>query len=388
MYVTGILLIAVLAAFVSCKDDVSLNGGLSTLNLTLIADMRTKALVTDGMYNTGMTVASYQYKATCISKPGAQGTQSSWATLDVNGNTTPDNLTGGQTASATLQRLARGTWEIDVRALNSTGGVILQGKASCLLKTAGQDLSITLNTNIQAYADEDPMEVTVSVGVTVLTIPEGSISVKFVPLKNVGILMADGSTGTPVSMQSYENRMTEFDGSGIKYSSILQDYTAYCGSVDLLPGLYAMQILYKDGTDNIAGQMIAFRVNEKAPFAINGTLEDGEYLNLNLTPIYETSRTITLNWAANGTPAVNESDQIVAQVVASAVEGELGECTYFWSINGIFDDNAETAANIAQGKYISTGTYNPGSYSVSCFVSATINGVDSVGYLNYNLTVE
>ncbi len=389
MYVTGLLLVAVLVTFVSCKADVSLNGGLSDLNLNLITDTSTKSLETNDVYITGMTVSSYQYKATCISNPDAKGTQSSWTTLDVSGNTAPGNLIGGHSASAILQRLARGFWKIEVRALNSTGGVILQGEGTIVLRTTNQDLQITLNTNISDYAEEVPSNVTVSIGVTVTTITDGSVSVKYVPLRDVSTLAADGSAGTTVSLESQEDSDTDFEGTGIKFITGHEGNTAYRGSVDLAPGLYVMQVLYKDGTKAIGGQIVAFRVNEKAPFAINGNLTDGEFLNLNLTPINETSRTITLNWASDGTPAiVNDNRTITAQINASAEEGDLGVCTYTWFINGIPERNAETIENIEQGKFISTSSYNPGSYSVSCIVSATINGSPSVGYLNYVLTVE
>lgn len=389
MYVTGLLLVAVLVTFVSCKADVSLNGGLTDLNLNLITDTRTKSLGTNDVYTTGMTVSSYQYKATCISNPGAKGTQSSWTTLAASGNTAPGNLIGEHSASATLERLARGSWKIEVRALNSTGGVILQGEDTCLLKTTNQTLSITLNTTVSDYADEVPANVTVSIGVTVPTIPGGSVSVRYVPLRDVSTLAADGSAGTTVSLDSQADCETDFEGSGIKFITGNEGNTAYRGSVDLYPGLYVLQVLYKEADTVIAGQIIAFRVNEKAPFAINGALESGEFLDLILTPIYETSRTITLNWAPGGTPAIlTDNRNIVAQVDASAEEGTLGVCTYIWFINGVPETNAETTENIEQGKFISTSSYNPGSYSVSCIVSATINGSPSVGYLNYDLTIE
>ena len=395
VYIAGILLAVMAVLVVSCKNDVTLDGGLSDLNLRLENSGSSKALGTDSTYVTGMTVASYEYRAVCNTTAGARGAVDTWTTLTVSGTTEDTDELGGNLGSATLSKLARGNWTIHVRALNSEGGVILEGSATCDLRSNGQDLPVSLSNNISHYSTTTngtaaaAANITVSVGVTVPTLSNGSISVKYVTLANIGTLSATGSAGTAIEMTAAADHQTAISGTGISHDTELAGHTAYYGTVSLQPGLYAIQVLYKDNEQVISGQTIAFRVVEKAPFAINGTLTAGEFLNLDLANINEDSRTITLAWCAepDGTPAAN-AGVISADVDASSVQGTLGDCTYTWFIDGVKETNSLAEESSILGKLASTRTFGSGKHVVTCVVSATIGGYDSVGYLSAEVDID
>ena len=372
-FIATVLLVALAALFVSCNSNVEPAAAQYDLKLSIFEES-SRALGTDATYVAGLTVASYEYRATCTTTAGAHGTQSSWTTLTVSAG------------EATLENLDRGSWTIDVRAKNANGGVILQGQSTVVLTSDGQDMAITLKNSITDYSVASPAAVAVSVGVTTPTLASGTISVKYVALSDVATLAADGSVGTAVSMSSTADYETEISGAAIIHSTAAAGKTAYYGSANLAPGLYAMQILYKDGTTVVAGQTIAFRVEELNPFAINGTLTAGEFLDLDITPITLDAREITVAWNADpdGTPAKDGSNKIVAKVVATSGEGALGTCTYTWFIDGVLETNAGDSSN---GALLSTRTFSPGTHQITCIVSATIDGIASVGFINYELAI-
>lgn len=298
-FIATVLLVALAALFVSCNSNVE-PAAAAQYDLKLsIFEESSRALGTDATYVAGLTVASYEYRATCTTTAGAHGSQSAWTTLSVS------------EGSATLENLDRGSWTIDVRAKNANGGVILQGTSNVVLTSDGQDMAITLMNSITDYSVASPAAVAVSVGVTTPTLASGTISVKYVALSDVATLAADGSVGTAVSMSSTADYETEISGSDIIHSTAAAGKTAFYGSANLAPGLYAMQILYKDGATVVAGQTIAFRVEELNPFAINGTLTAGEFLDLDITPITLDAREITVAWNADpdGTPAKDARDR-------------------------------------------------------------------------------
>ena len=373
-FIATVLLVALAALFVSCNSNVE-PAAAAQYDLKLsIFEESSRALGTDAVYVAGLTVNSYEYKATCTTTAGAHGTQSDWTTLTVS------------EGSATLQNLDRGSWTIDVRAKNANGGVILQGQSTAVLTTDGQDMAITLKNSITNYSVASVANVAVSVGVTTPTLAGGSISVKYVALSDVATLAADGSAGTAVTMSSAADKETGVSGATITYNTAASGKTAFYGSANLAPGLYAMQILYKDGSTVVAGQIIAFRVEELNPFAINGTLTAGEFLDLDITPITLDAREITVAWNADpdGTPAKDSSNKIVAKVAASSAQGTLGTCTYTWFIDGVLETNAGDSSN---GALLSTRTFSPGTHQVTCVVSATIDSIASVGFINYELAI-
>ena len=386
VFIATVLLVALAVFCVSCNSNVE-PAAAEQYSLKLsIFEESARALATDATYTAGLTVASYEYKAACTTTPGAHGTQSTWASLTV---TPPaegtQNTSGG---SARLDNLDRGSWTIDVRAKNANGGVILQGQATVVLTADGQDMAITLKNTITDYSIAVPATVAVSVGVTTPTLASGAISVKYVALSAVGTLAADGSVGTAVEMDHADNYETTIDGAGIAHSTAAGGKTAYYGSANLNPGLYAMQILYKDGATVVAGQIIAFRVEELNPFAINGTLTAGEFLDLDITPITLDERVIAVSWATpSGTPAADGNSKINAQVNASSAVGALGTCTYTWFVDGKLEANAKEPEDVALGRFTSTNAFQPGTHQVTCVVSATIDGIDSVGFINYELAI-
>ena len=236
MYIAGILLVAMTVLFVSCKNDVTLDGGLSDLNIKLISDGSSKALGTDSTYVTGMTVASYEYRAVCNTTSGARGAVGTWTILSVDGTSATTDEFGGALGSATLQKMARGNWTIHVRALNSNGGVILEGSATCDLRSNGQDLPVVLSNNITHYSTTidgttaNAANITVSVGVTVPTLSQGAISVRYVTLANIGTLSSTGSVGTEISMTASADHQTAISGATIPSLQVIPHITEQSAS--------------------------------------------------------------------------------------------------------------------------------------------------------------
>lgn len=379
--------------FVSCNSEVKgTNDNTELVDVKLAIVNTVKAINVDETYTDGMAVASYEYKATCSSTPGAHGTQATWAPLTVTNN------------SATLEEFSRGTWTIDVRAKNSNNGVFAQGSTGSFNLTpenAGT-LTVTLKGNVTAFNAGDSAEsVTVSVGVTVPTLANGSISVRYTTLADVGDLTAAGTGGTSISMSDAAGYSTAISGSSITHSTVSAGNTAYYGSVSLQPGLYAMQVLYKDNGTVVSGQTTAFRVVELAPFAINGTLTAGEYIDLELSTITLNDSVISVAWATDiddvtpgnqsGQPSEDEGI-VTAGVTATSEHGSLASCTYSWFINGKPVDNyhedAEDGLFLSYDSTEEEGvTLNPGVHTVTCVVSGTIDSVASAGIISYDLTV-
>lgn len=349
-------------AIVSCDASGAL--GTSELRLNIIQEGESRSLTTDSVYTAGLTPASYEYKAICTSTSGAHGEVSSWTTLSVS------------ESSATISKIDRGSWTIHVRAKNSSGGVILQGQASIDLTQSNHTLVITLKNSITDYSVASPSNVTVSIGVTVPSLSDGQVVVRYTTLANVGNLNATGTGGNSVSMTKKANYSTSISGSSIVATTASSGNTAYYGSVNLAPGLYVLQVLYKDSSEVAAGQTMAIHVEEKAPFAINGTLTSGEYIDLELSPISISSNDIELSFST-------EPDCVSGGHIGAAVSytGTVTSPVYKWYVNGILDAG-QTGAT-----YTSTNTYASGEYAVSCIVSGTVSGQSAMGYITEDIEV-
>lgn len=353
----GILMIAMLLiAFVSCSNEVGTTNTTSDkavdLKLAIKIDGEDKALDYSSHYAAGFAIASYEYKATCTTTANAQGTQASWATLTVS------------EGSATLSKLARGTWTIDVRAKNSTGGVISQAQvAGVVLQTNGQTQTINLkNTNGTTSA-------TVSIGVTAPTLAQGTLEVKYQTLANIATI----GSGTSVTMTPAAGKVSELSGSGIIATTASAGNTAYTGSVSLAPGLYVMQVLYKDNGTTVAGQMMAFRVADNTPFAINGTLTAGEFLDLELSSITTDERIIAVT--------VTNAATVTAGTLACTVSATGADSlNYTWCLDGSVVAG-QTSASYSNA-FSSTGTH-----VLSCIVTGTKNGETVIGYAQSTFTV-
>ena len=367
----GILFIALaLVALVSCNSEAAhtdLNDdGTVDLKMAVYVEGQSKALDYSSHYAAGFLIAGYEYTATCTTTPGAQGTQASWASLTV------------VQESATLQKMARGSWTIAVRAKNSTGGVISQGSINVVLTSNGQDAAINLS-NVNGATSA-----TVSVGVTVPILAAGSVEVKYIGLADMADL---ASQGTSVTMTPHSGYETTVSDTGVVATTEAEGQNGYTGSASIAPGLYVMQVLYKDGVTAVAGQMLAFRVADNTPFAINGTLTAGEFLDLDLTPITVDDRTITVNVASAA--AIDADDQndiedgtLTCTVSASSTTGTLAGQTYSWYLDGILVENQISASFSKTGYGSMTGTH-----VLTCIVSGTIGGQNAVGYASSSFTV-
>lgn len=368
-----LVILFVLAVFlVSCNPEagnVSGNENLADLKLTIINV--SKAINTDSTYTAGMTVSSYEYKAICSSTPGAQGTQSTWAALTVVGNT------------ASLEGFSRGTWTIDVRAKNANGGVFAQGSTGSFNLTPANagSLSVVLDSNVTAFnAGNSAANVTVSVGVTVPTLAAGSISVRYTALADVSDFTASGSGGNSVSMSSAAGYSTAISGSVITHDTTSEGYTAYYGTMSLSPGLYALQVLYKDDGNVISGQTMAFRVVELAPFAINGILTSGEMIDLTFSSIAVNDGFITIEW--NTEPAGDTENPLMASVTASATTGVLAVTSYKWYLDGVYVTGQTTASFTTTNAVTAKGIH-----TLTCIVSGTIGGIESTGFITGEVAI-
>lgn len=356
-----LLIIIIVLLTISCSQSVEGNGELSLFILRL--DENTKTLATDIVYDTGMDIASYEYKAVCTSNPGAYGTQNSWTPLSVSDN------------SCTISDMAKGNWTVSVRAKNGNGGVILQGSVSFFLNTSSRRQSITITSNVTDYSVPIPATVTVSVGVTVPSIETESIVMRYTALADIANLNSSGTGGSPITVYSAEDHRTTISGSSISHSTPDYGYTAYYGSASLLPGLYVFQVLYKHESTILSGQMIAVHVQELSPFAINGTLTAGEYISFTITPSVTLNHNIQ-NLFFSQIPYVSPEGRISASV--STVE-TITNPVYEWYVNGI-PDPGQTGPH-----YTSSGVYNSGKYAITCIVSGTVNGRDAMGYVTEDI---
>lgn len=355
--IIGILMIAMaLIAFVSCNNEVGTSNAVVDnspvdLKLAISTDGQDKALAYSEHYTTGFAVSSYEYTATCTSTPGARGTQATWASLTVS------------EGSATLAKMDRGTWTISVRAKNSTGGVISQASVNVTLTSNGQVQAINLKNTDGATS------ATVSIGVTVPNLATPSVVVKYIALANMANLATQGTSVTMTAHAGYE---TTLDGAGVVATTAAAGQNGFTGSATIAPGLYIMQIQFKDGDTAVAGQMMAFRVVDNTPFAINGALTAGEFLNLQLTPITVDDRIINVTVSS---AAAITSDTLACTVSASSTTGALASQAYYWYLDGTLVDG-QSAATFSKTGYGSL----TGAHVLTCIVTGTINGIAAVGY--------
>ena len=369
------VLLLVVALFASCSAEVKNNSTAAEskeyIDLSIeISGEVSKAIDTLSTgYDAGLTIDSYQYKATCSTTPGAQGTQSTWATLE--------NAPG----SASISQMARGTWTIEVRALNSTGGVILYGSNTINLSTTNDTIAIVLTNAISGQtASATPADVTVSFGVTVPAVTGAQATLKYIPMTSI----AGGfSTGTAVSLTAHANKVSEISGNTIVATTDSEHgETAYTGTVNLQPGFYAMQFLYVDTNDSnnvMSGQTFAFRVAENAPFAINGTLTAGELIDLSLSPISVNDRYISVSFS---TDAACNGTNLTAAVTAGVQSGggTLASTNYYWYVDG------ESVTNTGSNPAFTCAYTKTGTHILSCIVTGTIDGVPALGYASSEFT--
>ncbi len=359
-YLFLLIIITALSAL-SCSQSIEGTGDLSLF--VLRADENTKALTTDNVYTVAMDVASYEYKAVCTSNPGAHGTQNSWAPISVSGN------------SSTISGMSRGYWTVSMRAKNSNGGVILQGEVSLLLGSSSKRHSITLTNRVTDYSIPIPTAVTVSVGVTVPSIENTNVVMRYTPLSEIGNMNNSGTGGNPVSVSSVENHRTTISGSSISLITPSPGHTAAYGAVSLTPGLYVFQILFKQGSTVLSGQTISIYVGELSPFAINGTLTSGEFISFTATPSVILTHN-NLNPFFSQMPEMSADGHITASV---SVPETLTDPVYEWYVNGILD-SGQTGEH-----YTSTNTYHFGIHAVSCVVSGVLNGRRAMGFIGEDI---
>ena len=355
-----IMIVIALTALVSCNNEIKQNvnsDGTVDLKMAILVEEETKALNYSSHYAAGFDISSYEYRATCTSTAGARGTQASWTTLSVS------------EGSATLSKMDRGSWTIEVRAKNSNGGVISQGSIDVVLTSNGQDAAINLK-NVDGATSA-----TVSIGVTVPILASGSVEVKYTTLSDIANL----GSGTAVTMTGHPGYSTALSGTGVVATTSASGQNGYTGSVSLAPGLYVMQVLYKDGATAVAGQTMAFRVADNTPFAINGTLTAGEFLDLDLTPITVDDRIISVAVSSDATVT---SGTLACTVTASTTAGSLTSPTYNWYLDGalISDQNTATFSKTGYGSI--TGTH-----VLTCIVSGTVNGENVAGYASSSFTI-
>lgn len=353
MYIAGVLLVAMAVLFVSCNNEAAhttLNDdGTVDLKMVIHVEGEEKALGYSEHYAAGFEITSYEYIAVCTTKPGAQGTQSTWKTLTVN------------EGSATLEKMGRGSWTISVRAKNANGGVISLGSTSVALRANGQNVAVYLN-NVNGET-----AATVTIGVTVPVLENGAVEVKFTELSDIDNL----SSGTSVTMTKHEGYSTSFAGTGIDVTTAAEGQDGYTGSVSLDPGLYVMQILYKDDGAAVSGQTMAFRVADNTPFAINGTLTVTDLLDLILTPIAADDRLIDVQMEE----AEFLSGTLNCAATATVSSGLLTSTSYHWYLDGHLV-SGQTTSSFSKSGYESL----KGMHVLTCIASGRLGGQDVLGY--------
>lgn len=425
-------LVAILSMFVmvSCNGEVSnsANSGTTDVKLAISYENVAKKLDTGSAYTDGLVPVRFEYKAACSTTPNAQGTKTEWtlfgadetnSTAVVTTGENPTALATSGTGTARLEKMARGTWRIDIRAKNDNGGVILQGYADNVrLINDEQTLAIELKNDVSSFAGATDAaelatagDVQIQIGVAIPSIASGSVIVKYAPIASLGSLsptatspvidvtMASTSgTDKRVRISSSNDANVELYGDDTKEAEedTTVGWTAFTGSItDIKPGLYVMGIYVWDDKDGdstidraanehpeyeeiVSGQVMAFRVADKANFAIAGTLTSGEYLDLVLSPITVDSTFITVTAT---TPAAVTSGTLASTVEAESAFGTLAGATYQWFLDGEAVSNA-TSASFSMSNFTKTNKH-----VLSVLVQGTIAGVPAIGYLSQEFEV-
>ena len=361
-----ILALVLALAAVSCSSEME-KGILVEARLSIsIEDDQARGLATDALYTAAFTPVTYEYKAACSSNAEAKGVQSTWKEISVSDS------------SASIPGMEMGTWTIHMRARNANGGVIYQGSASGIqLSSSSRTFSIALKDSVTDYSVASPANVTIALGVTVPTVTGASLNVRYTTAANIASLNAGGTYGTSVSMSSAANKRTAISGSSVTYSTTATGYTAYYQNVSLAPGRYVFQILYKDsGGQVVSGYVIPVFVKELSPYAINGELMPGEYIDLSLSTLNISSNDVTVNFST--TPSGYAGGHITAAV---SYTGTLTSPTYRWYVNGVLDSSQTSSS------YTSTATYDAGQYSIVCIVKGTRDSVTAMGMAKTTVTL-
>lgn len=445
-------LVAILSMFVmvSCNGEVSnsANSGTTDLKLAISYENAAKKLDTGTAYSAGLVPVRFEYKAACDTTPGAQGTKTVWTLFGgENTNSTgvvtigenPTALATSGTGTARLEKMARGTWTIDIRAKNDEGGVILQGQATGVrLMNDEQELAIELKNTVTAFAGtsdsadtDEADDVEIQIGVAIPSIASGNVIVKYAPIASlaslsptassspVSTVTMDSTDGTDVRVRidsTDDTTLDLYDDDDMTEQELADEgsttgWTSFVGQIDdIKPGLYVMGIYVwddKDGdstvdrADNqhpeyeeiVSGQVMAFRVADKANFAIAGTLTSGEFLDLVLTPITVDSTFITVTAT---TPAAVTSGTLASTVTATSEVGLLRDVSYTWFLDGEAV-SGQTLASFSMSNFTKTNKH-----VLSVLVQGTIggraadpehnitaiSGVSAIGYLSQEFEVQ
>ena len=360
------LLIVLTVALVSCSSEMDQNGLVDARLDLQFEDIQERGLTTDSVYSNALVPSVFEYKATCSSKEDAKGEQTTWTSIAVSNNST------------SIPGLEIGTWTIHMRVKNANGGVIYQGSASNIqLSPSSRTFTLTLKDSVTDYSVASPANVAVAVGVTVPTLTGATMTVKYTAAANIASLTNTGTYGTSVSMSSAANKRTTVSGSTVLHSTTATGYTAYYGSASLAPGMYVFQILYKDSAGTVvSGYLLPVNVKELSPFAINGELANGEFVDLTLSSLSVSNNNVSVSFSVSPTGVAG------GHITATATySGSLSSPTYTWFVNGI-RDTAQTSAS-----FTSTNTYDAGSYSVVCVVKGTKDSVTAMGMAKSTVTL-
>ena len=280
-FIPFLFAILAICMFVSCNAEVDVMAKapeVLTMDIQILQQEETKGMSTDSLYTTAMEPVSYQYRAVCVTTSGAPGTALEWT------NITPTDDNG--MVSASLPSLARGTWDIHMRARNSNGGVILQGSSlGVVLSVDHQAVSLVLRNSVSDYSVASPSNVAIAIGVSVPTQTQQEIMMKYTPIEEIGDLNTSGTGGYQIQVSTAANRITEINGSTIIYNTVRNGWTACYGTMTVQPGYYVVQILNRVHDILVSGEVFAVRVEESSPFAVNGTLNDGELINMDMSGI-------------------------------------------------------------------------------------------------------
>ena len=424
-------LVAILSMFVmvSCNGEVSNSaaGGTTDVKLAISYENAAKKLDTGTAYSAGLVPVTFEYKATCSTTQNAQGTQTAWTVFGAeNSNSTgvvttgesPAALATSGTGTARLEKMARGTWTIDIRAKNDEGGVILQGQATGVrLINDEQTLAIELKNSVTDFAAGTTADdVEIQIGVAIPSIASGKVIVKYAPIGSLASLSptASSSPVITVKMDSTDgtDKRVRIDSTDDTTLDLYDDddmteeqledegstsgWTSFVGQIDdIKPGLYVMGIYVWDDKDGdstvdraanehpeyeeiVSGQVMAFRVADKANFAIAGTLTSGEFLDLVLTPITVDSTFITV--AATTAAAVN-AGTLTSVVSATSAFGTLENPTYKWFLDG--EAVSGSTASFSMSNFTKTNKH-----VLSVLVQGTIAGVGAIGYLSQEFKVQ
>lgn len=338
-FFVAVVLIVICAVFVSCNNSPLSNEGTQGRDIVSVSLSPDKAVTSRALAaSSDTTISSFKYKAESTPS-GLYGEQTTFADLTVD-------------AGKASIELEAGSWTITIQGYNAKGGLLAEGVVTENISKTKNSITCKLvaKTNTTGTA-----QVKFDLGVP--TLVNGSLDIQY--------KLISGASFTSMNTASFTKTVGQSSG-----GTALSNYTRYVDNttLKLAPGNYLMSVAYKDGTEVISGQMLAFRVVEDTDVNITGTLTAGEYITVDIDVETEAT-TIDLSLAGS------VSSQTFTATVSTA---DVTDLSYTWYIGVTAQSSTAATMNFKPT--------NPGTYNITCIATGKLNGELICGFASLELT--